>query len=188
SEVYATLNATIARTGILMVAGLLISALTALWLARGLVRPIRTLQEGAQRIGEGELEQKIDIRTGDELEALADQFNRMTGQLRESYAGLEKKVEDRTREINEALRQQTATAEVLKAISRSTLELDSVLQILIDNATKLCNAVNGVILRPNAEGGFVPTVAHGYAPDSAVVAEMHRNPLTPGPGSGTGRA
>ena len=188
SEVYATLNSMIGRTGILMLAGLLFSALTALWLARGLVRPIRTLQEGAQRIGEGELDQKIDIRTGDELEALADQFNRMTAQLRESYAGLEKKVEDRTREINEALRQQTATAEVLKAISRSTLDLEAVLQILIDNATRLCNAVNGVILRPNADGGFVPTVAHGYAPDSEVVAEMHRNPLLPGPGSGTGRA
>jgi signal transduction histidine kinase len=48
--------------------------------------------------------------------------------------------------------------------------------------------VNGVILRPNTDGGFVPTVAHGYAPDSAVVAEMLRNPLMPGPGSGTGRA
>ncbi len=188
SEVYATLNATIVRTGMLMVAGLLFSALTALWLARGLVRPIRTLQEGAQRIGEGELDQKIDIRTGDELEALAEQFNRMTLQLRESYAGLEKKVDERTREINEALRQQTATAEVLKAISRSTLDLDSVLQILIDNATQLCGAVNGVILRPEADGGFVPTVAHGYPPDSPVLAELHRNPLVPGTGSATGRA
>jgi len=188
SEVYATLNATIVRTGMLMVAGLLFSALTALWLARGLVRPIRTLQEGAQRIGEGELDQKIDIRTGDELEALADQFNRMTAQLRESYAGLEKKVDERTVELTESLRQQTATAEVLKAISRSTLDLDSVLQILIDNATRLCNAVNGVILRPNADGGFVPTVAHGYLPDSPVIQELHRNPIVPGPGSATGRA
>src|SRR3954469_1836509 len=86
-EVYATLNATIVRTIILMVAGLLFSALTAWWLARGMVKPINTLQEGAQRIGEGELDRKIDIHTGDELEALADQFNRMTSQLKESYAG-----------------------------------------------------------------------------------------------------
>ena len=188
SEVYATLNATIVRTGMLIVAGLLFSALTAWWLARGMVRPIRTLQEGAQHIGEGELDQKIDIRTGDELEALADQFNRMTSQLRESYAGLEKKVEERTSEINEALRQQTATAEVLKAISRSTMDLDAVLQTLMDNATRLCNAVNGVMLRPDADGNFVPTVAHGYPPDSPVLAELHRNPLRPGTGSATGRA
>ena len=61
-----------------MVAGLVFSALAALWLARSMVRPIRTLQEGAQRIGAGDLEQKIEVRTGDELEALAGQFNRMT--------------------------------------------------------------------------------------------------------------
>ncbi len=57
----------------------MISALGALALARGMVRPIRTLDEGARRIGAGDLDQKIDVRTGDELEALADQFNRMTG-------------------------------------------------------------------------------------------------------------
>ena len=62
AEVYATLNATILRTGALMVAGLLFSVLTALWLARGLVRPIRTLQEGAQRIGAGELDQRIEVQ------------------------------------------------------------------------------------------------------------------------------
>src|ERR1043166_7241554 len=43
--------------------------------------------------------QRIAVKTGDELEALADQFNAMAGQLQESYAGLEKKVEERTHEL-----------------------------------------------------------------------------------------
>ena len=64
----------------LIAAGLLISALVAMWLARSMVRPIRTLQEGAARIGAGDLDQKIDVRTGDELEALANQFNQMSAQ------------------------------------------------------------------------------------------------------------
>jgi len=105
AEVYETLNAAILRTISLIVAGLLFSALAAMWLSRSMVRPIRTLQEGAQRIGEGDLEQKIEIRTGDELQALAEEFNRMTAQLRESYAGLEKKVEMRTAELQEKGRQ-----------------------------------------------------------------------------------
>jgi HAMP domain-containing protein len=96
-EVFETLNAAILRSAALIAAGLLISALVALWLARSMVHPIRTLQEGAARIGAGDLDQEIVIKTGDELEALANQFNQMSAQLRESYAGLEKKVEERTR-------------------------------------------------------------------------------------------
>ena len=68
AEVYAKLNASIVRTGLLLLAGLVISALGALALARGMVRPIRTLDEGARRIGAGDLDQKIDVHTGDELE------------------------------------------------------------------------------------------------------------------------
>jgi signal transduction histidine kinase len=99
TEVYATLNASILRTALLLLGGFVISALAALALARRMVQPIRTLQEGAQRIGAGELEQKIDVRTGDELEALAGQFNDMTTELRRSYAELEQKVEERTAQL-----------------------------------------------------------------------------------------
>jgi signal transduction histidine kinase len=99
SEVYATLNASILRTIFLLAGGFVISALAALFMARGMVRPIRTLQEGAQKIGAGELGERIDIRTGDELEALAGQFNDMSDELRRSYADLEQKVEERTAQL-----------------------------------------------------------------------------------------
>jgi len=119
SEVYETLNATIVRTVSLIIAGLLISALAAMWLARSMVRPIRTLQEGAARIGAGDLEQRIEIKTGDELEALAEQFNTMSVQLRESYAGLERKGEERPAELQETLAHQGATASILGIIASS---------------------------------------------------------------------
>jgi signal transduction histidine kinase len=99
AEVYATLDASIVRTALLLAAGFVISALAALFMARGMVRPIRTLQEGAQKIGAGELGERIDIRTGDELEALAGQFNDMSDELRRSYAELEQKVEERTAQL-----------------------------------------------------------------------------------------
>jgi signal transduction histidine kinase len=118
-EVFETLNAAILRSVLLIVAGLLISALVALWLARSMVRPIRVLQEGAQRIGEGNLEQRIDIRTGDELQQLAEQFNQMSERLRESYAGLERKVADRTAELQESLEHQRASAGILGIIASS---------------------------------------------------------------------
>jgi signal transduction histidine kinase len=99
AEVYATLNAAIVRLLILFAAGLLLSAVGAWLLARSMVRPIRILQEGAQRIGAGQLDLRIDVRTRDELQELAEQFNRMSAQLAESYASLERKVEERTREL-----------------------------------------------------------------------------------------
>src|SRR5260221_6594243 len=107
SEVYAKLDASILRTGLLLLVGLVISALGALALARGMVRPIRTLSGGAQRIGEGDLVPKIDVRTADELESLAERFNRMSGQLKESYPGLERKVEEHTHELTNSLEQRT---------------------------------------------------------------------------------
>ena len=140
SEVYAKLNASILRTGLLLLAGLVISALAALALARGMVRPIRTLSDGAQRIGEGNLDQRIDVRTGDELETLADRFNRMSTQLRESYAGLERKVEERTHELQNSLEQQTAISEILRVISSSPTDVQPVLDAVAERAAHLCAA------------------------------------------------
>ena len=63
----------------------------------------RSLQAGAERIGAGDLDSRIDVHTSDELQTLADRFNTMAEQLKESYSGLEKKVEERTAELREAL-------------------------------------------------------------------------------------
>jgi signal transduction histidine kinase len=68
------------------------------------VIPIRALTDGAARIGGGDLSQRIAIRTGDELEALGDQFNGMVAKLQNSYATLERKVEERTRQLELANR------------------------------------------------------------------------------------
>lgn len=93
-----------ARTAALLVAGVGAALLVSLLFAGGMVRPIRLLQNGAIRIGEGILDQRINIRTGDELESLADAFNEMAGHLREYYATMEQRVElERAREIQARL-------------------------------------------------------------------------------------
>jgi signal transduction histidine kinase len=93
---------TVAAIGLLLVAVTLISGG---FIATRLLRPIQQLRVGAARIGGGDLSQRISVKTGDEFEALANQFNDMAGKLEESYAGLEQKVEQRTHELEIKSRQ-----------------------------------------------------------------------------------
>jgi two-component system, NtrC family, sensor kinase len=104
-EAYAPLYAALKRLAFVLLGALGFAVLAGMFLAGRMVGPIQALQAGAARIGRGDLGQRITIKTGDELEALADQFNDMAGQLQESYAGLEQKVEERTREVEEKSRQ-----------------------------------------------------------------------------------
>src|SRR5439155_12234305 len=112
-EAFAPVRAAIVRTALLLLMGLILAVLASLYFVRRMVTPIQALQAGAARIGAGALDQRLEVRTGDELEAVADEFNTMAGQLQESYASLEQRVEQRTRDLAEALEQQTATSEVL---------------------------------------------------------------------------
>jgi signal transduction histidine kinase/HAMP domain-containing protein len=123
-----------------------------MFLARKMIIPIQALRAGAAQIGSGNLEERIAIKTGDELETLADQFNDMAGRLEESYAGLEQKVEQRTAELTETLAQQTATSEVLQVISSSPGELKPVFETMLENATRICEAAFGSMLLREGDG------------------------------------
>lgn len=99
TEAFAPLYASLLRTALLWLLGLGLSIAASLALARRMVTPIHALQAGAARLGAGKLDEHIVVNTHDELATLADEFNRMATRLRESYADLERKVEERTCEL-----------------------------------------------------------------------------------------
>ena len=99
AEAYAPIYASIQRSGTLLAAALALALLASVLLARRMVGPIQALRMGAERIGSGDLSQRLSIKTGDEFEALGEQFNSMTARLEESYATLERKVEERTHQL-----------------------------------------------------------------------------------------
>jgi adenylate cyclase len=113
-EAYAPLYASIQRTGLVLLLGLAGAILAALFLARRMVVPIRALQAGAARIGSGELGARVEVKTGDEIEELADQFNTMSTELRDS-----KEREERVGRLRRFLSPQLA--EVIESSGSETM-------------------------------------------------------------------
>lgn len=146
---------------LLLAVGLLVAATAGMSLARRVTAPIGQFQAGAERIGAGDLTQRLSVRTRDEFGAFAEAFNSMASRLQQSQKGLEAKADERAHGLDVALQQQTLTAGVMKAIGRSGQSLDSVLETLVASAVQLCDAQRGAIwlkrgntLRLTAQAGY----------------------------------
>src|SRR5262249_46372834 len=88
-------------------------------------------------------------------------------------------------ELGESLQHPTATADVLKVISRSTCDLQAVLQTLVESAVRLCEADSGHIARPNEAGFFQSVANYGMSPE--FIAVFERIPFKAGRDSVMGR-
>jgi signal transduction histidine kinase len=173
-EAYAPLYDSIKRSSALLGAGLLLAFLAGLFLARRMVGPIQALRAGAARIGSGDLGQRITIKTGDELEALADQFNDMASKLQESYAGLEQKVELRTAELAQSVAELRALGEVSQAVN-STLDLEMVLDTIVSKSVQLAGTDAGTIyVFDPATGEFQARANYGMSDELIdAITETH---------------
>jgi HAMP domain-containing protein len=77
----------------------ILPVLVTLYGVRHITDPIQKLIQASQQVTAGQFKQRIEVKTGDEIETLADQFNLMSAELDNSYSTLERKVADRTREL-----------------------------------------------------------------------------------------
>ncbi|SFO59336.1 Adenylate cyclase, class 3 [Bradyrhizobium sp. Ghvi] len=127
------------RIALLIGMGLLVAILAGTLLARRMIIPITALRDGAHKLGEGDFSHRIDVHTSDELEELAGQFNRMAGQLQETYTNLETKVEERTRDLAQSINELKVLEEVGRALA-SSLDLNAVLPTIAARALEISHA------------------------------------------------
>ncbi|MEZ4706201.1 MAG: GAF domain-containing protein [Caldilineaceae bacterium] len=141
--------------GLLVLLGVVAPVLFVAFLRR-ITQPINELIEATQAVAGGKFNHTIVARTGDEIETLANQFNHMSAQLRCSYANLEQRVAERTREL-------AALNDIANVVNRS-LDLDYTLeQTLAQTLQVLHLDSGGIYLLEPASGRLKLAVQHGFA-------------------------
>ena len=148
-EAYAPLLESVFRTFLLSLVALGMAFLASVLIIRKVVRPLGVLREGAARIGDGELDHRIEIATGDELEVLAEGFNQMSERLQGAYATLEQKVVERTRELRESnIKLEDASAQLAdfnqtleQRVADQVVEIEQVSRLKRFVAPQLANVI-----------------------------------------------
>jgi two-component system, NtrC family, sensor kinase len=122
SAVFAPVRGKIWRTALLLAAFLAAGIGLSVLLARRLVRPVKQMRTAAARIGAGAYDERIELRRRDELGGLADELNRMAASLQGSVQSLERRVEERTLELQQALAELSEKGRQLEVASEHKSE------------------------------------------------------------------
>jgi len=143
----------------LLILGVLIPIILVNVGIRRIMQPVEALIDAAKEVARGNFDQTIAAQTGDEIEELATQFNLMAGHLQSSYAQLEQRVTDRTRELTVLYR---ADEELL-----SHLQLDDLLEALVGIAVGILKADKSSLLVYDKERNrLVVGAAQGFNPET----------------------
>ena len=149
--------------------------------ASRIVTPVRQLQLAAQAIGRGDLRTPIQIQTGDELEDLADEFNRMNSQLNAAFAGLTDQVELKTQEVQVL---QRSTDQILDAVPTPIFLIDTHDVVrYINQAARTTFKIQ----EPISSTSLFAMLSLDQAVQKQLHAEFHRNGDTPAATAGLDR-
>lgn len=147
----------------LLVLGVIAPALFVSIGVQRIMQPIIDMIAAAQKVAAGDFAQTIVTNTGDEVETLAAQFNRMSAQLRASYTQLEKRVDERTKVLS-------ALIDIAEAVNRS-LDLEETLNHSLEKTLQVLEIEAGGIYLFNAKTAHLVLAAHrGYPPE--LIAHM----------------
>jgi GAF domain-containing protein/HAMP domain-containing protein len=124
---------------VLLALGVLVPVLVTAYGVRHITIPIQKLIRASEQVTAGQFGHRVEVKTGDEIEALADQFNLMSAELEDSYATLERKVADRTQEL--------ATLNAIAARVSSSLDLNEIMADALERIMELTGMEHGVAYR-----------------------------------------
>lgn len=134
------------------------AVVAASYFTRRIAQAVAALEQGAQRIASGKLDHRLEIHTGDEIERLAEQFNRMAGALSSSYGDLENKVAARTKEL-------AALYAALAPLAGSQ-GVNEKFNNVIDRLIAVTGSDAALIRIQSKESGQLAIIAHrGVSPD-----------------------
>jgi len=146
---------------VLLALGVVVPVLVTAYGVRHITNPIQELIRASEQVTAGQFKQRIDVKTGDEIETLADQFNLMSAELDDSYSSLEKKIADRTREL--------AIVNAILSVASQSLDIQEILAQALNETVEQMDFQAGAAFRLTADSAATQMVAQrGFEPASAV--------------------
>jgi two-component system nitrate/nitrite sensor histidine kinase NarX len=142
---------------LLLALGIIVPVLVTAYGVRHVTEPVQKLIRAAEQVTAGQFKHRIEVKTGDEIETLAEQFNLMSAELDDSYSSLEKKVADRTREL--------AILNSIISVASRSLDIQEVLENALDTTVEQMGFDAGAAFRIEADGTSIDLVAQrGFEP------------------------
>ncbi len=165
---------------VLLALGVIVPVLVTAYGVRHITGPIQKLIRASEHVTAGEFKHRIEVKTGDEIETLADQFNLMSAKLDESYSSLEKKVADRTREL--------AIMNSIISVASHSLNIQEILEEALNKTVEQMGFEAGAAFKIEsdpttthlmAHRGFEPAIANDLASSYAITSQGNSAELPP---------